>query len=176
MGLTSTLSTQGNYEPFQETRMNGLESLSLFTTQVTLLGFGFFLPAGVQTSHVFKLILTVLLVTMNGLVVLYFLFHLLRVARALLVSVNVSFDGMLGCLHKVRREQRSVAWRNVQKYNPFLVLSDTWCLQSGGGISRELTSTPWLRACRLRAASSAEPVPCVAAAWTRCCLKARPCH
>jgi hypothetical protein len=81
--------------------MNGLESVSLFSTQVTLLGFGFFLPAGVQTRHGFRFALAIILAVMNVLVVLYFAYHVLHVARALIVSV--SMESMLGCLHKVRR-------------------------------------------------------------------------
>jgi hypothetical protein len=80
---------QAKYEPFDEHRMNGLESLSLFTTQVTLLGFGFFLPAGVQTGHVFRLTLTVLLVAMNLVVIFYFVYLLACLARALLATVSM---------------------------------------------------------------------------------------
>ena len=68
--------------------MNRLETLSLVTTQATLIGLTYFLPS-LNVNYGYRLILTVLLALLNFGVMAYFLYHLLRIARDWVAGVNL---------------------------------------------------------------------------------------
>jgi hypothetical protein len=99
----STAPPKVKYQPFEAPLMNHLETLSLFTTQATLIGLTYFLPT-MQVPYGYRLTLTLLLSTANISLVAYFIYHLLRIARQWSTGVDIlkasqTFFKVPSCAH-----------------------------------------------------------------------------